>query len=242
MITVPSFLTEEVKREIHARRGINRAWIVRAGDEFYLTLDEPTNERVIADVVIREGGDAHPTLEESTLQIDQDRPMVLAVWLDDELTLVAWGDFLLNQPLIGRPFIYGVFDCYEAVRAWKWQREREKLPPVKREEYGWWHRPMSNNPNLYLRLFQDMDYREFAADRTSQDWRAPRVGDGLLLQSEGSWVVNHVAIYVGDDRIYHHLQGRESEITSLPLILRSGRLKVRKWLRHADKLRNTAHG
>jgi cell wall-associated NlpC family hydrolase len=38
----------------------------------------------------------------------------------------------------------------------------------------------------------------------------PEYGDAILMQLDGSPGLNHVAVYVGEQRILHHLRGRLS--------------------------------
>lgn len=98
-------------------------------------------------------------------------------------------------PLVGRVFCHGVLDCFSTIRDWYAQERGIMLPDFPRSD-GWWHR----GENLYLDNFGKAGFR------VCQDLH---VGAVLLMQI-GSPVPNHAAIYLGDDQILHHVQGRLS--------------------------------
>lgn len=102
-----------------------------------------------------------------------------------------------SAPLVGREWSHGVLDCYALVRDW-FQRERGiTLPDFPRFD-EWWKR----GENLYLDHFA-------IAGFFSIDFDNLQAGDCFLIQV-ASPVPNHAAVYLGDDMILHHLQGRLS--------------------------------
>lgn len=232
------FLTEKVKSEIEKSsiRGITEGWIYYKDSvpTFSVTkLNEP-----VADVVFRAYGSLGPNKEEMAKQIANKRPMVLVLYIAGVgIEYYAWGDYLLDAPLLDRPFIYGIYDCYEAIRSWKWQNENEYLAPIARENYWWYigatpngvvdRSSFVNNPNYYLKLYKELGYSIIRPDD-------PQIGDGIFFQSKGSTTVNHLAIYVGDGKIYHHLEGRKSEIIELDILKKA--MTLRMWVRRTDKV------
>lgn len=105
-----------------------------------------------------------------------------------------------EAPLIGRPFVHGTdFDCYGLIRDWYRQERGVELPRFPHDRY-WWEL----GENLYLDHYRDAGF-EAVTDGSLQ------VGDVILMQVQ-SPVINHGAIYLGDNRILHHLFGRLSGV------------------------------
>jgi len=103
--------------------------------------------------------------------------------------------------LIGRPFLYGVRDCYALVR------------DVYRDSFGIeltdYARPQNWRADTVdlLNMLYDRD-----GFRMITDWRADdlRPGDVLAMAIQES-NPNHLAVYVGDNTIAHHLWGQLSK-------------------------------
>lgn len=110
---------------------------------------------------------------------------------------VYWGDFILDQPLIGREFIHGVLDCYSLIRSYFWQTKGLKLPDVARDT-EWW----DDGENLYLDMFQSLGFRVI-------DKKDVVVGDGFIGRVR-SPVPNHGGIILERGLALHHLDGRLS--------------------------------
>jgi len=101
-----------------------------------------------------------------------------------------------KAPLIGRPFFHGVLDCWALIRdAFKEMRGID-LPDFERDD-DWWH----HGGDMYMQNYAKAGFHA--------------VGDGpkpfdVILMQVASPVVNHAALYLGDDVILHHLQRRLS--------------------------------
>lgn len=98
--------------------------------------------------------------------------------------------------LVGRSFEYGASDCYSIVRDWYRLERSVWLADVPRtsdtEEDG---------SSIYLPRLQAHGWRAVASE--------PRPGDVLLMRM-GAREANHAAVYLGDNLILHHLEGRLS--------------------------------
>lgn len=108
---------------------------------------------------------------------------------------------MLNyQHLIGRPFLWGVRDCYGL------------LVDTYRDSFGIeltdYARPTnwSSDADSLIRNFYERDGFEMLADWKAKDLRP---GD-VLCMSIGESEPNHLAIYVGDNKIIQHIYGRLS--------------------------------
>jgi proteasome lid subunit RPN8/RPN11 len=102
-------------------------------------------------------------------------------------------------PYEGRLFVSGITDCYAIWRDF-YQRElsvqMEDYPRI----YEWWHK----GENLYMDNYQEAGMVEI-------DRKELKRGD-IILMRIGSQVLNHCAVYLGDNRILQHLTGRLSSI------------------------------
>lgn len=100
-----------------------------------------------------------------------------------------------RAPLLGREFVHGVLDCYSLVRDYYREVLGVTLPDHERRE-SWW----KNGGNLYLD-----NYKADGWEEVDQ----PELHAMLLLQMV-SEVPNHAAVFVADNQILHHVQGRIS--------------------------------
>lgn len=112
-------------------------------------------------------------------------------------SILWWGDFRLDDPLVGREFVHGVTDCYAIIRSWYWQNRQIKLPEFPRDN-AWW----SQGGDLYNDGFAIAGFRVVpAADA------AP--GDVPLINFR-SKVPNHAGVLIEGGLLLHHLMGRKS--------------------------------
>ena len=100
-------------------------------------------------------------------------------------------------PYVGREFSHGVVDCYSLVRDWYKRELGIQLGDYFRRDQ-WWDK----GENLYLENFEKEGFAEIPIMEVKR-------GDLLLMQLASS-VPNHAAIYLGDQVVLHHVQGRLS--------------------------------
>jgi proteasome lid subunit RPN8/RPN11 len=101
-----------------------------------------------------------------------------------------------TMPLIGRPFVHGVHDCYALVRDFYELEMGVTLPDFERED-KWWDKGQT--------LYQD----NFEACGFAPIKGPIQVGDAILMQIR-SPTPNHAAVYIGNGQILHHFYGRMS--------------------------------
>ena len=100
-------------------------------------------------------------------------------------------------PYVGREFVHGTVDCYSLCRDWykrEWGLELRNY--LRRDQ--WWE----DGQNLYLDNFEKEGFHRIPVSELQR-------GDALLMQLS-SPVPNHAAIYIGDQQVLHHVQGRLS--------------------------------
>ena len=101
------------------------------------------------------------------------------------------------SPLLARPYVWAVQDCWTLVRDW-YQKEGLELRD--------WERPV--NPEDFIKAPMFDGAYEATGFRLLRDEKLMK-GD-LLLMSIGSPGLNHCAVYLGDGNVLHHLQNRLS--------------------------------
>ncbi|MDX7992969.1 C40 family peptidase [Xenorhabdus littoralis] len=118
--------------------------------------------------------------------------------------IVSWpeGDFRTiyprgELPLIGRPFVLGIYDCYGLIMSYYYQQYGIKLNDY-RVNYPWWEQ----GENLYIENFEKAGFIEVTSD--------PQVGDVVLMQVQAD-VVNHAGILLEGNLLLHHLYGQLSQ-------------------------------
>lgn len=102
-----------------------------------------------------------------------------------------------KAPLIGRTWAHGVLDCYSIIRDWYATERGIELPDFERHD-DWW----KNGGNIYVENFESAGFYRLV-DQPLE------TGDVLLLQVL-SRVPNHGAVYLGNEKILHHLYNRLS--------------------------------
>jgi proteasome lid subunit RPN8/RPN11 len=106
---------------------------------------------------------------------------------------IYWGDFILDTPLLHRPFVPQVTDCCSAIQSFYWQIYGIKLHECPRD-WNWWR----NGGDLYEDNFRLAGFHEISLDEAMP-------GDVVLAQIR-SPVPNHAVIILDAGLMYHHPQ------------------------------------
>jgi cell wall-associated NlpC family hydrolase len=105
-----------------------------------------------------------------------------------------FGDHLLDVPLIGRQYVFGVFDCWSLVRSYQWQRFGIKMPDIPRDADEF-----RNGNSIFVDLIGDHRFRVRQVDNETL---IP--GDIIVMQIGRAKLPNHVAVMDTDGAMLHH--------------------------------------
>lgn len=107
----------------------------------------------------------------------------------------------ITMDYIGRPYHYGIIDCYSLVVDYYRQElgiKLDRLPENRNTRFWELEKPQPLMEEAYKKLgFEKLNGVD------------PEPGDLFLIQTCPE-VANHVAIYLGDDMILHHCENRLS--------------------------------
>jgi proteasome lid subunit RPN8/RPN11 len=146
---------------------------------------------------------SHPTTPAIASEADKmaceqyKKPWYIISLLGDRWCFISPSGY--QAPLIGREWVWGVSDCWTLVRDWYKREMGLKLRD--------WDRPVSADAFRRSPLFESCLAETGFVDT---GLNVPEKGDAVLMRLDGSPGLNHVAIFVGDQKILHQLQGRLS--------------------------------
>ena len=100
-------------------------------------------------------------------------------------------------PYVGREFVFGLVDCYSLCRDWYGREWGLNLSDYQRRDKFW-----ERGENLYLDNFANEGFHPIPLEEL-------QYGDAILMQIDSN-LPNHAAIYLGDQMVLHHVQGRLS--------------------------------
>lgn len=168
-------------------------------------------------------GPIFPSENDMRHQMAVGAPYVIIPLNEDRVSdPVIWGDTLPVAPLVGRPFVHGVFDCYSLVRDYYCVTHDIVLPQVPRDD-EWW----TKGEDLYQDHLSKTGFRKIAREEA-------RAGDGFLIalgdvqRANPHKRLNHAGIVLEGGIILHHLPNRLSRREVAGLWGRA----VDVWVRH----------
>lgn len=123
------------------------------------------------------------------------KPWVIISWPTGQIHELFPSGY--KADLIGREYHHGILDCYTVCKDYYREVLSIDLPdPIRQDE--WWLK----GENLYLENFQSIGFVKVELEDM-------RLHDGILMQL-ASPVPNHAAVYIGDNKILHHVANRLS--------------------------------
>lgn len=147
------------------------------------------------------------TPEDQRQQIELEVPFgVIHLNNKSYIKTIFWGDSIPIAPLMGRPFIWGVWDCYGLVTDY-YRMKGYRMPKMVRE-WGFWHRNISM-------------YEDFIENQKVPFYFIPvkesLPGDVLLYNLEGTKYLNHCGVMMEKNQVLHHFVNKVSGLFPVSL-------------------------
>ncbi len=163
----------------------------------------------------------HPSEADMQQQIAMNVPWGV-LWSDGDGDILGpawWGDQLETQPFVGRPFIYGIYDCFSLVRDWYRVQHNIIFRDFARKA-DWW----LLGENMYVDHFKECGFFQVS----EQDLRP---GDAFMSRFARGDTTQHAGIYLGGNQVLHHLISKSSRRDTLS----SWAKYVTHWVRHKEQ-------
>jgi len=142
---------------------------------------------------------SHPNADATPSEVDKEEcnksgiPWIIVSYPGAKIITINPDGY--TRPLIGREFIHGISDCYTLIRDYYHQVLHIEIPDFERVD-NWWEL----GENLYLDNFEKAGFVK-VSNLQKHD---------VILMQFFSNTVNHGAVYVGDNKILHHVYKRAS--------------------------------
>jgi proteasome lid subunit RPN8/RPN11 len=124
------------------------------------------------------------------------KPWHILSWPGDRLH--SWEPSGYEAPIVGRQFSYGVLDCCTLLRDY-YKKELNIDFKCHSGQDGWWDK----GENRYLDNYKEQGFVQIKDEDDIQKY-------DIFLIKLVSPVPNHAAVFIGDDKILHHVHGRLS--------------------------------
>lgn len=153
------------------------------------------NSEIIAIVHSHPKTNAHPTQADLVGIELTNLPWVIVNPHTEQFTVTEPSGYV--QPYIGREFVHGINDCYSI-----WMDFYKRELNIEMFNYSRQHNWWLKGDDLYTQNYIDAGMVEVSVNDL-------QYGD-ILLMKVASPVLNHCAVYLGDNIILHHVMGRLS--------------------------------
>jgi len=140
--------------------------------------------------------------EDLDIAYESCRPALLYVYPQDEWHYVM-PDTYEPAPLHGRPFVWGIWDCYCSVRDWFLVNRKVKLHDFFAPEEG--------------NLKADFGYEKHIAElKYLEEVPLEQLAEGdIIIFKINSQFCNHSAIYLGHNKFFHQPINKMSSVATL---------------------------
>jgi proteasome lid subunit RPN8/RPN11 len=173
--------------------------VAKDDEDFILSSEDYFRVKMQADIFAVVHSHPDDTNEASPYDIENCNHLGLPYYIfsypEMELNIVEPKEYF--QPLLGREWVFGTQDCFEAMRDWLHSKNME-IPPRLMVEDAWYDRG-----------------ENYFTEEVANKWNlvkvedTPRENDVLFFKIQSD-IANHCGVYLGNDVFYHHMKDRLS--------------------------------
>lgn len=149
---------------------------------------------------------SHPNINPNPSQADLvaiekgDLPWLIVNPRTEQHTITEPSGYL--APMVGREFSFGILDCYSIIKDYYELELGIDMPdPIRKDKF--WER----GEDLYVDNFELAGFKKVTFDSVHD----LKINDVIIMAISSS-ISNHAAVYLGDGKMIHHVQGRLSSI------------------------------
>lgn len=166
---------------------------------------------------------AYPSRADQITQAEWQIPFGIQLINKEGAGNIIWyGDQLKTPELEGRPYIFGVYDCYSIWRDYYRIHLGIELPNIHRNENFY-----LQGENLYMDNAKDFGFYQV-------DVADMQPNDIVLVRIRSADIPNHGILYLGGDRGLHHMPYRASAMESISRYIKPNRHMFDSVWRHKD--------
>ena len=140
---------------------------------------------------------------------------------------------VMEPPILERPFIHGINDCYSLIRDYYYNEFKITLNEIPRN-WEWWAPESSQSESLYIKYFKEQGFQLLDSNTKKQH------GDIVVMCIRSHRGPNHAGIYLNEEKILHHLSGNKAvDRGRIPYTsyIGSWHKYITQWARH-EQLQN----
>lgn len=170
-------------------------------DEFVISGEEYADAEDLGEIlaVVHSHSDAttQPSVRDKAMCSAMEIPWVICSWPDADIRMIVPE----KAPLVGRPFCHGTdWDCYGLVRDYYKEVLNMELSRYDHDRF-WWEDP--NDTSFYEEKYEDEGFYKVEDGSLKEH-------DLIIMQIRAT-KPNHAAVYIGNNRILHHMFGKLSK-------------------------------
>jgi proteasome lid subunit RPN8/RPN11 len=135
----------------------------------------------------------HPSEADMTTQLKWNIPFGIQLINESGAGNILWfGDQIPTADLVGRPYIFGVYDCFSIWRDYYRIELSINIPEIPRSDYFW-----KDGEDLYRKHATNLGFVEVDPNNMQKH-------DVVLIKLRAR-VPNHAILYLGGDSGLHHM-------------------------------------